>query len=55
VTWQTAFDAFAAAPVLGDLLPDVFRHMLLDCKAQEMRRFAGDISAFEYQSYLDQA
>jgi hypothetical protein len=28
--------------------------MLLDCKAQEMRRFAGDISTFEYQSYLDQ-
>ena len=55
VTWQTAHDAFATGSVLGDLLPDVFRHMLLDCKAQEMRRFAADISAFEYQSYLDQA
>ena len=53
--WQTAYDAFAKGSVLGDLLPDVFRHMLLDCKAQEMRRFASDISAFEYQSYLDQA
>ena len=55
MTWQTAHDAFAAGSVLGDLLPDVLRHMLLDCKAQEMRRFASDISAFEYQSYLDQA
>jgi len=55
VTWQIAHDAFGTGPVLGDLLPDVFRHMLLDCKAQEMRRFAADISAFEYQSYLDQA
>ena len=54
LTWQTAYGAFAKGSVLGDLLPDVFRHMLLDCKAQEMRRFAADISAFEYQSYLDQ-
>ena len=54
LTWQTAYGAFAKGSVLGDLLPDVFRHMLLDCKAQEMRRFAADISAFEYQTYLDQ-
>ena len=54
LTWQTAYGAFAKGSVLGNLLPDVFRHMLLDCKAQEMRRFAADISAFEYQSYLDQ-
>ena len=54
LTWQTAYGAFAKGSVLGNLLPDVFRHMLLDCKAQEMRRFAADISAFEYQTYLDQ-
>lgn len=53
-SWENARDCFANATVLGDLLPDVLRQMLLDCKAQEMRRFAGDISAFEYQSYLDQ-
>ena len=54
LTWQTAYGAFAKGSVLGDLLPHVFRHMLLDCKVQEMRRFAANISAFEYQSYLDQ-
>jgi glutamine synthetase len=53
-SWENARDCFANATVLGGLLPDVLRRMLLDCKAQEMRRFAGDISAFEYQSYLDQ-
>jgi glutamine synthetase len=41
--------------MLKQYLPEVFRQMLLDCKAQEMRRFASDISAFEYKSYLDQA
>ena len=54
VSWQTAFNAFATGSLLRDLLPNVFRHMLLDCKAQEMRRFEADISAFEYRSYLDQ-
>ena len=52
--WQAAQDCFKKAAALGDLLPAVFRQMMLDCKAQEMLRFAGDISTFEYQSYLDQ-
>ena len=54
-SWQSAHDAFAKGPIFKELLPNVFRQMLLDCKAQEMRRFASDISAFEYKSYLDQA
>ena len=54
MSWENARDSFANATVLGELLPGALRQMLLDCKAQEMRRFASDISAFEYQSYLDQ-
>jgi glutamine synthetase len=54
-SWKAAHDAFAEGVMLKRFLPEVFRQMLLDCKAQEMRRFASDISAFEYKSYLDQA
>ena len=54
-SWKAAHDAFAEGDMLKQYLPEVFRQMLLDCKAQEMRRFASDISAFEYKSYLDQA
>ena len=53
-SWKAAHNAFAEANILKRYFPEVFCQMLLDCKAQEIRRFASDISAFEYKSYLDQ-
>lgn len=52
--WEAAIDRFAQSPLIARMLPVTLRDMFVDCKRQELLRFSGDVSPFEYHSYLDQ-
>jgi len=52
--WEAAIDRFAESPLIARMLPVTLRDMFVDCKRQELLRFSGDVSPFEYHSYLDQ-
>ncbi|MBL6596947.1 MAG: glutamine synthetase, partial [Candidatus Puniceispirillum sp.] len=52
--WEAAIDRFAESPLIARMLPATLCDMFIDCKRQELQRFLGDVSPFEYHSYLDQ-
>jgi len=52
--WGTAIDCFANSGMIRRMLPSTMIDMFSDCKKQERLRFATDVSAFEYRTYLDQ-
>ena len=53
-SWDDAINHFTNSTVIARILPETLRDMLIGCKIQELQRFSGDISPFEYHSYLDQ-
>jgi glutamine synthetase len=53
-SWGDAINHFTDSTAITRALPKTLRDMLIGCKKQEMQRFSGDISPFEYHSYLDQ-
>jgi glutamine synthetase len=53
-SWDDAINHFTNSAVISRILPETLRDMLIGCKIQELQRFSGDISPFEYHSYLDQ-
>ncbi|MBI2719940.1 MAG: glutamine synthetase [Rhizobiales bacterium] len=51
--WASAINAFAAGAIVEATLPLMLRDMLVACKRQEMATFAGQVTDFEYETYLD--
>jgi len=52
--WDVAIDRFVDSPFIARMLPAILCDMFIDCKRQELQRFSGVVSPFEYHSYLDQ-
>jgi glutamine synthetase len=53
-SWGDAINHFTNSTAITRTLPKALCDMLIGCKKQELQRFSGDISPFEYHSYLDQ-
>jgi glutamine synthetase len=53
--WGDALDTFEASTGLDDIFAPILRSIYLKAKRQELERFAGEVSAFEYRTYLDTA
>jgi len=53
--WQDALDAFERSKDMGDIFAPILRSIFLKAKRQELERFAAQVSAFEYRTYLDTA
>jgi len=53
-SWEAAQTSFAAGKMIRGFMPEVLCDMLINTKAQELRRFATKVTPFEYQTYLDQ-
>ena len=50
--WDAAFWAFEEGANVKSILNPTIHHMILDIKRQEIARFNGVVSHFEYQTYL---
>lgn len=53
--WGDALDVFEGSTGLDDIFAPILRSIFLKAKRQELERFAGEVSAFEYRTYLDTA
>lgn len=53
--WGDALDTFEASTGLDDIFAPILCSIYLKAKRQELERFAGEVSAFEYRTYLDTA
>ena len=53
VNWASAIDAFGNGKHVQHIFSKQLQTLLVDCKAQEMERFAREVSDFEYHSYLE--
>ncbi len=51
--WGSALQAFEQGELIGEILNPTLAGMISACKRQEMARFAAEVTALEYQSYLD--
>ena len=51
--WASAINAFAVGDIVEATMPIMLRDMLVACKRQEMATFAGQVTDFEYETYLD--
>ena len=51
--WATAIEEFDQGAFMGRIFDPLLRHMLVACKQQELAVFAGRVTDFEYQSYLE--
>ncbi len=51
--WASATAAFEHGDLITEILNPTLHRMIAACKRQEMERFAAEVTAFEYQSYLD--
>ncbi|WP_069298283.1 glutamine synthetase family protein [Neptunicoccus sediminis] len=51
--WASAIEAFAEGPHVPDIFSAQLQTLLVECKAQELQRFARHVTDFEYHSYLE--
>lgn len=51
--WASAIDAFAKGPHVREIFSRRLQRMFVQCKQQELRRFARHVTDFEYHSYLE--
>ena len=51
--WASAIEAFGNGEHVHQIFSKQLQTLLVDCKTQEMKRFAREISDFEYHSYLE--
>lgn len=51
--WATAIDAFRRGAHVQETFSKRLQTMLVECKLQELRTFARNVTAFEYHSYLE--
>ena len=51
--WPAAIVAFSEGNIVRSVFDDTLCDLFLACKKQEMNRFAGEVSDFEYRSYLE--
>lgn len=51
--WNSALKTFEQGALIGEILDPALTGMIAACKRQEMARFAAEVTALEYQSYLD--
>ena len=53
VNWVSAIEAFGNGAHVQQIFSKQLQTLLVDCKTQEMKRFAREVSDFEYHSYLE--
>ena len=53
VNWASAIEAFGNGAHVQQIFSKQLQTLLVDCKTQEMKRFAREVSDFEYHSYLE--
>lgn len=51
--WATAIDAFRKGKHVTEIFPKRLQTMLIECKTQELRKFARNVTNFEYDTYLE--
>lgn len=51
--WPAAIKEFSEGSILRNVFNDTLCDLFLACKKQEMDRFSGKVSDFEYRSYLE--
>lgn len=51
--WASAIDAFAKGPTVASVFSSQLQTMFVECKTQELKRFARHVTDFEYHSYLE--
>lgn len=51
--WASAIETFAKGPLIEEIYSKRLRRMFVQCKLQELRRFARQVTEFEYHSYLE--
>ena len=53
LNWTTAINAFNDGVNVRNIFSEQLQTMLVQCKQQELKRFAQHVTDFEYQSYLE--
>lgn len=53
VNWVSAIEAFGNGAHVQQIFSKQLQTLLVDCKTQEVKRFAREVSDFEYHSYLE--
>lgn len=51
--WASAIEAFDEGKHVADVFSAQLQNMLVECKTQELKRFARQVTDFEYHSYLE--
>ncbi|WP_028956771.1 glutamine synthetase family protein [Sulfitobacter sp. 20_GPM-1509m] len=51
--WASAIEAFRRGTYVQDVFSKQLQTMLVECKTQELKRFARHVTDFEYHSYLE--
>ncbi|MGB0927064.1 MAG: glutamine synthetase family protein [Pikeienuella sp.] len=51
--WASAIEAFAEGQTVPQVFSPALQTMLVECKTQELKRFARQVTDFEYHSYLE--
>ena len=51
--WASAIEAFSDGKYVQDIFSQQLQTMFVQCKQQELNRFAQEITDFEYRSYLE--
>lgn len=51
--WATAIDAFRKGPDVPGIFSSRLQTMMVECKTQELRKFARQVTHFEYDTYLE--
>ena len=51
--WATAIEAFQQGTHVGDVFSKRLQTMMVECKTQELKKFARHVTDFEYHSYLE--
>lgn len=51
--WASAIEAFRRGTHVPDVFSKQLQTMLVECKTQELKRFARHVTDFEYHSYLE--
>lgn len=51
--WASAIEAFEDGPHVAQVFSKQLQTMLVECKTQELKRFAREVTDFEYHSYLE--
>ncbi|MBR9863847.1 MAG: glutamine synthetase [Rhodobacteraceae bacterium] len=51
--WASAIEAFAEGTHVPEIFSEQLQTLLVECKAQELKRFSRHVTDFEYHSYLE--